>query len=122
MGKLVPVPQVTEEVAIAVVDLYPTLVSLANAYSLLVSALFYSLTLVHYLWYGKEGDVCAQEEMLRKQSNNKVSSVAISINPEMIEPKLIASVWVLGWGFVPRVTRKCHSFYVSGMVFGTRSD
>ncbi|XP_040940357.1 crossover junction endonuclease MUS81 isoform X5 [Gossypium hirsutum] len=52
------VPQVTEEVAIAVVDLYPTLVSLANAYSLL------------------EGDVCAQEEMLRKQSNNKVSSVA----------------------------------------------
>ncbi|XP_017617240.1 crossover junction endonuclease MUS81 isoform X1 [Gossypium arboreum] len=56
--QLMQVPQVTEEVAIAVVDLYPTLVSLANAYSLL------------------EGDVCAQEEMLRKQSNNKVSSVA----------------------------------------------
>ncbi|TYI45160.1 hypothetical protein E1A91_D13G016500v1 [Gossypium mustelinum] len=51
--QLMQVPQVTEEVAIAVVDLYPTLVSLANAYSLL------------------EGDVCAQEEMLRKQSNNK---------------------------------------------------
>ncbi|TYI45159.1 hypothetical protein E1A91_D13G016500v1 [Gossypium mustelinum] len=50
--QLMQVPQVTEEVAIAVVDLYPTLVSLANAYSLL-------------------GDVCAQEEMLRKQSNNK---------------------------------------------------
>ncbi|KAG8473825.1 hypothetical protein CXB51_035871 [Gossypium anomalum] len=46
--QLMQVPQVTEEVAIAVVDLYPTL----------------------------EGDVCAQEEMLRKQSNNKVSSVA----------------------------------------------
>ncbi|XP_052482130.1 crossover junction endonuclease MUS81 isoform X3 [Gossypium raimondii] len=56
--QLMQVPQVTEEVAIAVVDLYPTLVSLANAYSLL------------------EGDVFAQEEMLRKQSNNKVSSVA----------------------------------------------
>ncbi|KHG08862.1 Crossover junction endonuclease MUS81 [Gossypium arboreum] len=56
--QLMQVPQVTEEVAIAVVDLYPTLVSLANAYSLL------------------ESDVCAQEEMLRKQSNNKVSSVA----------------------------------------------
>ncbi|XP_052482129.1 crossover junction endonuclease MUS81 isoform X2 [Gossypium raimondii] len=55
--QLMQVPQVTEEVAIAVVDLYPTLVSLANAYSLL-------------------GDVFAQEEMLRKQSNNKVSSVA----------------------------------------------
>ncbi|GMI84925.1 ARABIDOPSIS THALIANA MMS AND UV SENSITIVE 81, MMS AND UV SENSITIVE 81 [Hibiscus trionum] len=50
--------QVTEEVAVAVVDLYPTLVSLAHAYSLL------------------EGDVCSQEEMLRKQSNNAVSAVA----------------------------------------------
>ncbi|KAK8620868.1 hypothetical protein V6N13_067329 [Hibiscus sabdariffa] len=60
--QLMQVPQVTEEVAIAVVDLYPTLVSLARAYSLLL--------------LGKEGDVCAQEEMLRKQSNNVVSSVA----------------------------------------------
>ncbi|XVF40822.1 hypothetical protein PTKIN_Ptkin01aG0147000 [Pterospermum kingtungense] len=56
--QLMQVPQVTEEVAIAVVNLYPTLVSLAHAYSAL------------------EGDVCAQEEMLRKQSNNAVSSVA----------------------------------------------
>ncbi|KAE8686654.1 Crossover junction endonuclease MUS81 [Hibiscus syriacus] len=56
--QLMQVSQVTEEVAIAVVDLYPTLVSLAHAYSLL------------------EGDVCAQEDMLRKQSNNVVSSVA----------------------------------------------
>ncbi|XP_017985058.1 PREDICTED: crossover junction endonuclease MUS81 isoform X1 [Theobroma cacao] len=56
--QLMQVPQVTEEVAIAVVDLYPTLVSLAHAYSLL------------------EGDVCAQEEMLRKQSNNVVTSAA----------------------------------------------
>lgn len=30
------VPQVTEEFAIAVLDLYPTLISLARAYSLLV--------------------------------------------------------------------------------------
>ncbi|KAJ4711569.1 Crossover junction endonuclease MUS81 [Melia azedarach] len=56
--QLMQVPQVTEEVAIAVLDLYPTLLSLARAYSLV------------------EGDVCAQEEMLRKQSNNAVSAVA----------------------------------------------
>ena len=31
------VPQVTEDVAIAVLDLYPTLLSLACGYSLLVS-------------------------------------------------------------------------------------
>ncbi|KAF3436729.1 hypothetical protein FNV43_RR19476 [Rhamnella rubrinervis] len=52
------VPQVTEEIAIAVLDLYPTLLSLARAYSLL------------------EGDVAAQEDMLRKQSRNVVSAVA----------------------------------------------
>lgn len=34
------VPQVTEEVAIAVLDLYPTLLSLACAYSFLVSKFF----------------------------------------------------------------------------------
>ncbi|KAK9283618.1 hypothetical protein L1049_011868 [Liquidambar formosana] len=56
--QLMQVPQVTEDVAIAVLDLYPTLLSLAHAYSLL------------------EGDICAQEEMLRKQSNNVVSAVA----------------------------------------------
>jgi crossover junction endonuclease MUS81 len=32
------VPQVTEEAAITVLDLYPTLLSLAHAYSLLVSS------------------------------------------------------------------------------------
>uniref|UniRef100_A0A2P2P2Q3 Crossover junction endonuclease MUS81 n=1 Tax=Rhizophora mucronata TaxID=61149 RepID=A0A2P2P2Q3_RHIMU len=35
--QLMQVPQVTEEVALAVLDLYPTLLSLAQAYSLLVS-------------------------------------------------------------------------------------
>ncbi|RVW28104.1 Crossover junction endonuclease MUS81 [Vitis vinifera] len=52
------VPQVTEEVAVVVLDLYPTLLSLARAYSLL------------------DGDILAQEEMLRKQSNNMVNAVA----------------------------------------------
>ncbi|XP_062115628.1 crossover junction endonuclease MUS81 [Humulus lupulus] len=56
--QLMQVPQVTEEVAMAVVDLYPTVLSLANAYSLL------------------EGDITAQQEMLRKQSSNVVSRVA----------------------------------------------
>ncbi|KAF5733621.1 crossover junction endonuclease MUS81 [Tripterygium wilfordii] len=56
--QLMQVPQVTEEVAIAVLDLYPTLLSLAQAYSLL------------------DGDVSAQEEMLTKQSNNAINAVA----------------------------------------------
>ncbi|CAK7339400.1 unnamed protein product [Dovyalis caffra] len=56
--QLMQVPQVTEEIAMAVLELYPTLLSLARAYSLL------------------EGDVSAQENMLRKQSNNAVSAVA----------------------------------------------
>ncbi|XP_016649648.1 PREDICTED: crossover junction endonuclease MUS81-like [Prunus mume] len=56
--QLMQVPQVTEEVAISVLDLYPTLLSLARAYSLL------------------EGDVRAQEEMLRTQSNNAVNAGA----------------------------------------------
>ncbi|CAL8168073.1 unnamed protein product [Prunus armeniaca] len=56
--QLMQVPQVTEEVALAVLDLYPTLSSLARAYSLL------------------EGDVAAQEEMLRTQSNNVVNAGA----------------------------------------------
>ncbi|KAM1556588.1 hypothetical protein TB2_040165 [Malus domestica] len=50
------VPQVTEEVAIAVLDLYPTLLSLARAYSRL------------------EGDVDAQEKMLKTQSYNVVNA------------------------------------------------
>ncbi|KAK4379769.1 hypothetical protein RND71_001631 [Anisodus tanguticus] len=56
--QLMQVPQVTEEVAIAVLDMYPTLSSLASAYSLL------------------DGDVCAQEEMLKEQSNNLVNAAA----------------------------------------------
>lgn len=56
--QLMQVPQVTEEVAVVVLDLYPTLLSLARAYSLL------------------DGDILAQEEMLRKQSNNMVNAVA----------------------------------------------
>ncbi|KAJ8900400.1 hypothetical protein K2173_025040 [Erythroxylum novogranatense] len=56
--QLMQVSQVTEEVAMAILDLYPTLKSLAQAYSLL------------------DGDACAQAEMLRKQSNNTVSAVA----------------------------------------------
>ncbi|XP_052307063.1 crossover junction endonuclease MUS81 isoform X2 [Populus trichocarpa] len=56
--QLMQVPQVTEETAVAVLNLYPTLLSLARAYSLL------------------DGDVSAQEDMLRKQSSNAVSAVA----------------------------------------------
>ncbi|ONI20763.1 hypothetical protein PRUPE_2G032400 [Prunus persica] len=52
------VSQLTEEVVIVVLDLYLTLLSLTHAYSLL------------------EGDVCAQEEMLRTQSNNAVNAGA----------------------------------------------
>uniref|UniRef100_A0A0A9H7M2 Crossover junction endonuclease MUS81 n=1 Tax=Arundo donax TaxID=35708 RepID=A0A0A9H7M2_ARUDO len=44
------VPQVTEGAALAVIELYPTLFSLARAYSML------------------EGDIRAQEEMLKKKS------------------------------------------------------
>ncbi|XP_057773896.1 crossover junction endonuclease MUS81 isoform X2 [Salvia miltiorrhiza] len=56
--QLMQVPQVTEEIALAVLDMYPTLLSLASAYSLL------------------EGDVSAQEEMLKRQSNNLISGPA----------------------------------------------
>ncbi|GER48615.1 crossover junction endonuclease MUS81 [Striga asiatica] len=56
--QLMQVPQVTEEIALAVLDMYPTLLSLARAYSLL------------------DGDVCAQEEMLKRQSNNLISGPA----------------------------------------------
>ncbi|KAG6679807.1 crossover junction endonuclease MUS81 isoform X2 [Carya illinoinensis] len=56
--QLMQVPQVTEDVAIAVLDLYPTLLSLARAYSLL------------------EGDQSAQEEMLSRQSKDVISLVA----------------------------------------------
>ncbi|PKI62995.1 hypothetical protein CRG98_016634 [Punica granatum] len=56
--QLMQVPQVTEEVALAIIDMYPTLHSLAQAYALL------------------DGDVRAQEEMLRKQSNNVIGALA----------------------------------------------
>ncbi|GAB2278433.1 Crossover junction endonuclease mus81 [Dionaea muscipula] len=56
--QLMQVPEVTEDIAVAVLDLYPTLVSLAHAYSLL------------------DGDALAQEEMLRKQNCNVISAAA----------------------------------------------
>ncbi|KAE8038325.1 hypothetical protein FH972_010848 [Carpinus fangiana] len=56
--QLMQVPHVTEEAAIAVLDLYPTLLLLAHAYSLL------------------EGDTSVQEEMLRRQSKDVINSVA----------------------------------------------
>ncbi|XP_019089376.1 PREDICTED: crossover junction endonuclease MUS81-like [Camelina sativa] len=56
--QLMQVPQVTEEIAIAVLDTYPTLLSLASAYSKL------------------DGNVSAQEEMLRNQSNNVICASA----------------------------------------------
>ena len=76
----------TEEIAIAVLDLYPTLLSLARAYSLLVSlisligalpqqVLIYLIYLTLVFSY-QEGDVAAQEDLLRKQSRNVVSAVA----------------------------------------------
>ncbi|KAI3838807.1 hypothetical protein MKW92_020225 [Papaver armeniacum] len=56
--QLMQVPQVTEEIALAVIDLYPTVISLARAY------------------YFLEGNVQAQEEMLKRQSNNLISESA----------------------------------------------
>ncbi|TVU36882.1 hypothetical protein EJB05_18835, partial [Eragrostis curvula] len=47
--QLMQVPQVTEQVALAVIESYPTLLSLARAYSML------------------EGDIRAQEEMLKNK-------------------------------------------------------
>ncbi|XP_062208067.1 crossover junction endonuclease MUS81-like isoform X2 [Phragmites australis] len=48
--QLMQVPQVTEEAALAVIELYPTLISLVRAYSML------------------DGDTRAQEEMLKNKS------------------------------------------------------
>ncbi|KAI3706050.1 hypothetical protein L1987_76303 [Smallanthus sonchifolius] len=56
--QLLQVPQVTEDIAIAVLDLYPTVLSLARAYSSL------------------DGDTYAQEELLKKQSNDMISGAA----------------------------------------------
>jgi hypothetical protein len=53
------VPQVTEQVALAVIELYPTVLSLAQAYSMLVSPLIllsftlsYKYQLVHLVPLG----------------------------------------------------------------------
>ncbi|XP_047322890.1 crossover junction endonuclease MUS81 [Impatiens glandulifera] len=56
--QLMQIPQVTEEVAIAVLDLYPTVVSIARAYELI------------------DGDLAGQEDMLRRQSNGAIGSTA----------------------------------------------
>ncbi|KAG7604335.1 ERCC4 domain [Arabidopsis thaliana x Arabidopsis arenosa] len=56
--QLMQIPQVTEEIATAVLDKYKTLRSLASAYSKL------------------DGNVSAQEEMLRNQSNNGICASA----------------------------------------------
>ncbi|PUZ53030.1 hypothetical protein GQ55_5G020500 [Panicum hallii var. hallii] len=58
--QLMQVPQVTEKVALAVVEFYPTILSLARAYSML------------------EGDICSQEEMLKNKS--KVINAGASRN------------------------------------------
>ncbi|KAG2603282.1 crossover junction endonuclease MUS81-like isoform X1 [Panicum virgatum] len=58
--QLMQVPQVTEKVALAVIEFYPTLLSLARAYSML------------------EGDICSQEEMLKNKS--KVINAGASRN------------------------------------------
>lgn len=88
---LVQVPQVTEEIAIAVLDMYPTLVSLASAYSQLVSFSYSFLflpcmrSLFKHTYFElennqsvflKDGNVSAQEEMLRNRSNNVISATA----------------------------------------------
>jgi hypothetical protein len=43
------VPQVTEKVALAVVEFYPTILSLARAYSMLVSLLFLLISVLYPL-------------------------------------------------------------------------
>ncbi|CDJ26588.1 hypothetical protein CFC21_041105 [Triticum aestivum] len=67
--QLMQVPQVTEETAIAVIELYPTLVSLARAYSML------------------DGDTPAQEKMLNMKS--KMVNAGASRN-------IFKLVWVKG--------------------------
>ncbi|KAH0465030.1 hypothetical protein IEQ34_005133 [Dendrobium chrysotoxum] len=67
--QLMQVPLVTEDIALAVIDLYPTVLALARAYSLLVG------TLPCCLWSCLEGDIRAQEEMLKNQ-NKTISSGA----------------------------------------------
>ncbi|WOL11990.1 crossover junction endonuclease MUS81 isoform X1 [Canna indica] len=59
--QLMQVPQVTEEIALAVVDMFPTVLSLAQAYSQL------------------EGNLRSQEEMLKKKSNIISSSASKNI-------------------------------------------
>ena len=88
---LVQVPQVTEEIAIAVLDMYPTLVSLASSYSQLVSFFFFFFFFFPCMRsflntyfelennqsvFLKDGNVSAQEEMLRNRSNSVISATA----------------------------------------------
>ncbi|KAH9604879.1 hypothetical protein KSS87_002549 [Heliosperma pusillum] len=56
--QLMQVPQVTEEIAVAVLDCYPTIYSLALAYASL------------------DGNVRAQEELLIKESNGTINAAA----------------------------------------------
>ncbi|GAB2211029.1 hypothetical protein Droror1_Dr00016320 [Drosera rotundifolia] len=56
--QLMQVPEVTEDIAVAVLDLYPTLVALVHAYSLL------------------DGNNLAQEEMLKQQNESVISAAA----------------------------------------------
>ncbi|KAL6555536.1 Crossover junction endonuclease mus81 [Orobanche hederae] len=73
--QLMQVPQVTEEIALAVLDMYPTLLSLARAYSLLENGEFKDGG--NILFEGcNDGDICAQEEMLKRQSNNLINGSA----------------------------------------------
>uniref|UniRef100_N1R4C9 Crossover junction endonuclease MUS81 n=1 Tax=Aegilops tauschii TaxID=37682 RepID=N1R4C9_AEGTA len=57
------VPQVTEEAALAVTSLYPTLLSLAKAYTMLVSPLLIGTDVT------SDGDKRAQEKMLKNKSD-----------------------------------------------------
>uniref|UniRef100_A0A453T4C1 Crossover junction endonuclease MUS81 n=1 Tax=Aegilops tauschii subsp. strangulata TaxID=200361 RepID=A0A453T4C1_AEGTS len=61
--QLMQVPQVTEEAALAVTSLYPTLLSLAKAYTMLVSPLLIGTDVT------SDGDKRAQEKMLKNKSD-----------------------------------------------------
>ncbi|RZC16512.1 hypothetical protein D0Y65_009686, partial [Glycine soja] len=61
-----------------VLDLFPTLISLARAYSLL------------------DGDGNAQEEMVRRQSNNVINAVAIGTFFNSFGAGIFQFVWIFG--------------------------
>ncbi|VAH60251.1 unnamed protein product [Triticum turgidum subsp. durum] len=66
--QLMQVPQVTEETAVAVIELYPTLVSLARAYSMLVSSPPFPFKFKSLTMFIMDGDTPAQEKMLNMKS------------------------------------------------------